>query len=151
MKRFLFVILMAYPAITLAQSSAEAEVKQDVLSFFEAFHLQDTTALKSMAKGDIIMQSIGTDTEGQTVLNQNSYSKFVRSIGGIPKETEFEERLLDFRIQVDGRMANAWTPYEFWYNGQLSHCGVNSFQLIKESDGWKIIYLVDTRRREGCK
>ncbi len=47
-------------------------------------------------------------------------------------------------------MANAWTPYEFWYNGNFSHCGVNSFQLIKKDEKWKIIYLVDTRRKEGC-
>ena len=80
---------------------------------------------------------------GGIVINMN--------IANIPKDRKFEEKLLDFSIQVDGNMANAWTPYEFWYQEELSHCGVNSFQLIKEDDKWKIIYLVDTRRREGCK
>jgi len=47
-------------------------------------------------------------------------------------------------------MANACSPYEFWYMEKMSHCGVNSFQLKKEGDAWKIIYLVHTRRRSGC-
>jgi hypothetical protein len=46
-------------------------------------------------------------------------------------------------------MANAWTSYEFYINGKLSHKGVNSFTLFKESEdlGWKIVHLIDTRRK----
>jgi hypothetical protein len=47
-------------------------------------------------------------------------------------------------------MAAVWTPYNFYYNGQFSHCGVNSFQVIRFKDGWKIQYIIDTRRRTGC-
>ena len=56
--------------------------------------------------------------------------------------------ILGFDIKIDGNMANAWTPYEFWFDGNFSHCGINSFQLIKEDKTWKIIYLVDTRRKK---
>ena len=68
----------------------------------------------------------------------------MNNIASIPKDRTFEEKLLDFSIQVDANMANAWTPYEFWYNGNFSHCGVNSFPLIKEEDTWKIIYLEES-------
>ena len=47
-------------------------------------------------------------------------------------------------------MANVWTAYSFYFDGKFSHCGVNSFQLLKEAGEWKIFYLVDTRRKEGC-
>lgn len=97
------------------------------------------------------MQSISVDKEGETVLQESDYNQFVKSIASIPKANKFDEKLLDFSIQIDGNMANAWTPYEFWYQEKFSHCGVNSFQLIKIDSEWKIIYLVDTRRREGCK
>lgn len=30
------------------------------------------------------------------------------------------------------------------------HRQPNSFQLFKGDDGWKIIYIIDTRRKEGC-
>lgn len=134
----------------LSAQNEEAKVKTTIIDFFDAFHKQDTTALKTMAKGNIKLQSIFVNKEGKTVLNESRYEKFVKSIASIPKDNTFEEKLLSFSIQVDGNMANAWTPYEFWYNGKLSHCGVNSFQLIKDNDQWKIIYLVDTRRKEGC-
>jgi len=65
-------------------------------------------------------------------------------------DQKWDERLLDYNIQVDGNMANVWTPYEFWFNGTFSHCGVNSFQLFNDNGNWKIIYLMDTRRKEGC-
>ena len=47
-------------------------------------------------------------------------------------------------------MAHVWVPYKFYLNGMLSHCGANSIQLIKEEEGWKIISLLDTRRKNNC-
>jgi len=48
-------------------------------------------------------------------------------------------------------MANVWMPYEFWFNGNFSHCGVNFFKLFNDNGTWKIIYLIDTRREKGCE
>ncbi|WP_179345214.1 nuclear transport factor 2 family protein [Winogradskyella ursingii] len=134
-----------------AQNSETDKVKTTIIEFFEAFHRQDSVALRTFAKGNINMQSVSINQQGETVLSESTYDQFVNSISSIPKENTFEEKLLDFNIKIDGNMANAWTPYEFWFNGNFSHCGVNSFQLVKENEEWKIIYLVDTRRREGCK
>ena len=33
----------------------------------------------------------------------------------------------------------------------FSHCGVNSFQLFNDNGQWKIIYLIDTRRKKIVK
>ena len=84
-------------------------------------------------------------------MRTEDFSKFLKSIVSIPDTVNFQEKILSFSIQVDGAMANAWTPYEFWYNDAFSHCGVNSFQLFKDGADWKIIYLIDTRRKKGCK
>ena len=76
--------------------------------------------------------------------------KLVLAIANRSNDQKWDERLLDYSIQVDGNMANAWTPYEFWLNDTFCHCGVNSFQLFKDVAQWKIIYLIDTRRRSNC-
>ncbi|WP_111682896.1 nuclear transport factor 2 family protein [Winogradskyella tangerina] len=151
MKKLTLALIFCMGLTVNAQDSEKDKVKATIENFFVAFHKQDTLTLKTMAKGDIKLQSIAVNREGKTVLQESSYNEFIKSIASIPKDNTFEEKLLDFNIQIDGKMANAWTPYEFWYNGNFSHCGVNSFQLIKEDDEWKIIYLVDTRRREGCQ
>lgn len=96
------------------------------------------------------MQTIGRDSLNNALLKQQKISDFLKSIVSIPKTTTFEERILSYHIKVDGEMANAWTTYEFWRNGTFSHCGVNSFQLFKENEDWKIIYIIDTRRKDVC-
>ena len=151
MKQLLLIFSFLFVLSLQAQNPEEKAAKQAVVKFFEAFHKQDTIALRAMTKGDVRLQSISVDKEGKSNLNESEYGQFLKNIASIPKDRTFEEKLLGFNVQVDGNMANVWTPYEFWYQGKMSHCGVNSFQLMKEGDSWKIIYLVDTRRREGCK
>jgi hypothetical protein len=150
MKQFLFIITLAFTFNLNAQISEEAKVKSKIIEFFDAFHKQDSTSLRSMVTDDITLQSIFANKEGETILKISEFDAFVTSIASIPKDKKFEEKLTDFSIQVDGEMANAWTSYEFWYDGSFSHCGVNSFQLMKQGDEWKIIYLVDTRRQSDC-
>ncbi len=77
-------------------------------------------------------------------------SGFLKSIVSIPDSIKFEEKLTSFSIQIDRTMANAWVGYEFWVNDQFSHCGIDSFQLIDFDGEWKIVYLIDTRGKEGC-
>lgn len=151
MKQFLFIFTSIYALSLNAQNSNNENVKATIVQFFEAFHKQDTTALKEMTKGNISMHSISVNKDGETTLSETDYFQFVKNIASIPKDKIFEEKIFDFIIKVDGNMAHAWVPYEFWYQETLSHCGVNSFQLIKEEDNWQIIYLVDSRRREGCQ
>ena len=95
------------------------------------------------------MQTVVANPDGSEV-NGNSVEDFLNRIRQTPAETRLDERILDFQIKVDGTLASAWTPYEFYANDTFSHCGVNSFQLVKKSGGWKIVYIIDTRRKEGC-
>ncbi|MDF0705929.1 MAG: nuclear transport factor 2 family protein [Bacteroidota bacterium] len=130
---------------------AEMEVKKVVKTFFEGFHKQDSTIIKSTVADEIVLQTTGRSKEGKTLFKTEEFSGFLKSIVGIPETTKFEEKLTSFSIQVDRTMANAWVGYEFWLNGEFSHCGINSFQLINFDGEWKIIYLIDTRGKEGCR
>ena len=134
----------------LAQESDEAKVQKTIEAFFDGFHKQDSLLIKQTVSDGIIAQTIGKKKDGTTALRTEDFGKFLISIVSIPDTVNFQEKILSFNIQVDGAMANAWTPYEFWYNDAFSHCGVNSFQLLKDGEDWKIIYLIDTRRKKGC-
>jgi hypothetical protein len=151
MKYYFLIITLFFLGSSQAQSVEETKVKQTIERFFEGFHKQDSLLIKLEIHKDLKLQSIGKNREGVVQLTTTEASKFLKSIVSIPKEQEFEEKILNYNIHIDGAMANVWTDYQFWFNGQFSHCGVNSFQLIKENDTWKIFYLVDTRRREGCE
>jgi len=66
-------------------------------------------------------------------------------------ERRWDERLYDVSIEVDGNMASAWTPYTFYLDGQVRHCGVDSIELLRTEGEWKITQLSDTQRTEGCR
>ncbi|MFT4830915.1 MAG: hypothetical protein ACI815_000553 [Psychroserpens sp.] len=133
-----------------AQSSEEAAVRQTIETFFKGFHQQDSIIFKGVVSDQVIIQTIANKGDS-TYVRSEKYTDFVKHIINIPNTTRFEEKLLSFNIQIDGPMAHAWTPYEFWLDDAFSHCGVNSFQLLKDLGSWKIIYIIDTRRKEGCQ
>lgn len=151
-KRFIlfFLFFVFVSTFTFAQTDREAEVRASIETFFSGFHRQDSLIIKSVTGDEIRLQTMGYDKEGKSRLRTDSFHQFLESIVSIPDSVDFREELLDFDIRIDGPMANAWTPYRFWINDQLSHCGVNSFQLFHDGTSWKIIYLVDTRRRKDC-
>lgn len=141
--------LFAFQSIKSQESDKEA-VKRVVEGFFEAFHSQDSIGMKSFMGDNVMLQTTGRNKEGKTMFKTEKIEKLYESIVNIPDSVAFEEKLTSWSIQVNRTMANAWVGYEFWLNGNFSHCGINSFQLVNFDGKWKVIYLIDTRARSGC-
>lgn len=151
MKHFTWICCLV-ATLSFGQNKAAEDAKHVIETFFEAFHKGDTILLKSTLYDKVVLQTVYKNKEGKDVLvDEGGSEKLIKAIGTRPEDQKWEERLLDYVIKVDGNMANVWTPYEFWFNGNFSHCGVNSFQLFHDNGIWKIIYLIDTRRRSDCK
>lgn len=144
MKKYivLFVILSG-----LSLHAQQQEVQQSIEIFFEGFHQKDTAKIKSVCADKIILQSIRESAVKGNKLSDENAKEFYKSIASIPSNMKFKEKILSYTIQIDGTMAHVWAPYEFYLNDNLSHSGVNTFTLFKEKDSWKIIYLIDTRRK----
>lgn len=151
MKKLLFTLLVLGAFSVSAQEDEKAAVQKTIEDFFSGFHAQDSMQIKATVAEGITMQRIGANKEGEIEHRSDDFSKFLKGIVGIPKERQFEEKIKSYSIRIDGPMANAWTEYEFWIDGQMHHCGVNSFQLFNDGTGWKIIYIIDTVRKVGCE
>ncbi|RDI56168.1 Cif family virulence factor [Flavobacterium glaciei] len=143
MKKFLLILVLLLSANSHAQNQ---DIQVVIENFFEAFHAKDTTKLKVLCDDTMILQSIAENVEGNKLSNEKP-QVFFKSIASIPAEVKFQEKILSYSIQVDGSMAHAWTPYEFYVNGKLSHKGVNAFTLFNKDNTWKIVHLIDTRRK----
>jgi len=124
-------------------AASEKEVKQVIQNMFHAMQQADTALLKTCFSDNVILQTILNKPQG-AIINTGSVNDFIQNIG---KQTPnaVDERFEFGAIQIDPLMATVWTPYSFYYKGQYSHKGVNSFQLVKLKEGWKIQYLIDTR------
>lgn len=118
-----------------------------ITSFFEAFHDQDTVTMKSFIHDDMTLATIRSSTE-DTLLMVQDVREFYTSIASIPKSVKFHEELTKIEARTDGLIAHVWTEYTFLLNDEVSHKGVNAFTLLNDGESWKIIYLVDTRRKE---
>ena len=147
MRKIVVLIVLFTSAYSQAQNQ---EIQNVIETFFEAFHAKDTLKLKALCDKTMILQSINENIKGAKLSNEKP-TAFFKSIASIPAELKFHEKILSYSIQIDGSMAHAWTPYEFYVNGKLSHKGVNAFTLFKkdtpETSGWKIVHLIDTRRK----
>lgn len=137
---FLFVLF------SFSGQAQKEAVQKTIETFFEGFHAKDTVKIKSTCSEKLMLQSIKENAKGNK-LTDEKVNEFYKSIATIPAEIKFEERILSYSIQVDGTIAHAWTPYEFYINGKLSHQGVNAFTLFLDGAIWKIVHLIDTRRK----
>lgn len=152
MKKLLHFAMLLSAFQIFAQPEVEQEVEGVIKTFFEGFHKADTLLMKQTMADELVFQTASKNKEGKDVLKTDDVSGFIKAIGSRRPVTEkWEERIHSYTIKVDGNMANAWTEYEFWLDGKFSHCGVNSFQLFHDNGKWKIIYLIDTRRRSSCE
>ena len=143
--RMYFIVILMFAG--LSSNAQQQDVQKVIESFFEAFHQKDTVKLKSVCSNKLILQSISESVTNGNKLSEENIKEFYKSIASIPSNLKFEEKILNYNIQIDGSMAHVWTPYEFYLNDKLSHSGVNAFTLFKEKDSWKIVYLIDTRRK----
>ncbi|WP_316632512.1 nuclear transport factor 2 family protein [uncultured Flavobacterium sp.] len=140
-------VVLALLLFGLVSNAQQQDVQKTIESFFEGFHQKDTIKLKLVCFDKIILQSISESKTKGNKLSDETAKEFYKSIATISSNVKFNEKILSYNIQIDGSMAHVWAPYEFYLNDKLSHSGVNTFTLFKEKDSWKIIYIIDTRRK----
>ncbi|BFG69584.1 nuclear transport factor 2 family protein [Sediminibacterium sp. KACHI17] len=150
MKKYLFLIVLITATTLVKAQSAEDSVKAVINQLFTSMRNADSAGVVNCFSEKNILQTIVRDKDGNMAVKTELVSNFGRSIAGLQKNAA-DERIQFETVKIDGALASVWTPYKFYFNGNFSHCGVNSFQLLREKNGWKIHYLIDTRRKEPCE
>lgn len=150
MKKLLFLIFFVGTfESTFAQSEDEKAVKAVVVQLFDGMRKHDSTLIRACFHSTARMQSIGESRKTGLIeiITDNTIDGFVKSIGSLPETVQIEERELNSEIRIDDQLATAWTKYEFYRNGKISHCGFDAFQFYKTEKGWKILAITYTRRK----
>ena len=142
MKKIFFLLISSF---SFAQNTSEKEIIKPIENLFNAMKSADSLGVKNAFSDSAIMQTFGKNQEIRT----DKVEDFAKQVGA-SKAGDLDERFTISKILVDGNMASVWVPYQFYYKGNFSHCGVNSFQLAKINNDWKIQYIIDTRRKDNC-
>jgi hypothetical protein len=145
----LLLLLLTFSSVNNTVKSQENAVKEVITKLFDGMRSSDAEKLKSVFAPGAILQTISKNKEGQIIVRSDLVDSFILQVTK-PHDQVYDERITFEMIRIDDNLASVWTPYQFYVGDKFSHCGVNSFQLVKQQGQWKIQYLIDTRRRENC-
>ena len=145
----LALLIFATVSTTFAQNNEEEAIKKTINKLFDGMRKSDSTLIKTAFYQGAVLQTIANNKEGLAAVRSTDLNQFITNIAK-PHTEIYDERIVFTKILVDANLASVWTDYKFYIGEKFSHCGVNSFQLVKVDDTWKIVYLIDTRRKENC-
>lgn len=153
--RILGMVLVALTASTtpsaLTPDALEAQDEAGALAaveqVFEGMRRADPAMVRAVFAPDARFAMVDT-RQSPPEVGVQSVQGWLDAIG--ESDGSWDERIYDLRVLVDGDMASVWAPYTFYLNGAISHCGINSIELLHDVRGWKITQISDTRRSEDC-
>lgn len=144
--RFIFYFLLFFISVPAIAQDPKDDIKQVITQLFKGMQESDSASVAAVFMDGAIMQTIVNTKENKTIVKNELVNNFASSVGRQKKGSLNE--IIEFDdIKIDPPLAFVWTPYRFYYNGSFSHSGVNAFCLVKSLDGWRIQYIIDTRKR----
>ena len=141
------------PSSMLAQSDAEAAadaeaVLQVVEDLFDAMRAKDGETLERIFHPNTRLITAGTGADGVPEVTEIPISRFISSVLASPGY--LDERIYNPVVQVNNNLGTVWVEYDFFANGEFSHCGADAFMMGRSGDGWQIVQIAHTMVREGC-
>ena len=119
-----------------------------VNQLFAAMRAKDATAMQSLflAEGQFVATDRRNGQPARRVFNGESFAKLIIGTKGL-----LQERMYKPEVRVNGDLALVWGRYGFYVDERFSHCGLNAFQLLRTTEGWKIVHGASTIEMEGCE
>mgnify|MGYP003575245705 CR=1 FL=1 len=148
----LVALLLGLSTAVEAQSTAAPDERAAVLALvqrlWDALEARDTAMARAVFDSSATLARVVT-RNGEARVQLTRVSEFIEALSHATEP--WNERMFSPEVRIDGPLASVWTEYDFHLGDKFSHCGVDAFQMLKTSAGWKIVALSDTARREGCQ
>jgi len=120
------------------------EILATVQGVFDAL-AGDADKLSAVMMPDVTMRSNSIEEDG-TVASSTSTVEGLRD-RIISSGSTMVERMFDSQVMVSGPIATVWTPYDFYTDGEFSHCGIDVVTLLHTQEGWRIMSLDWSRQQ----
>ena len=129
----LAAVVVALPASAQEALDEHARVEAIAEAALEAISNEDMIAFTDLMVDDAITVSIA-ERDGEVRYSVRSRAE---SRARNP-QNDILERGFDPEISISGPVAMVWLPYDLYVDGAWSHCGVDTFTLVRIEDGWRI-------------
>lgn len=126
----------------------EKRVLAVIHRFFDVIATHSVSVANEVLVAEGLSLSIREQEKGFLVKHRR-FQEFIDSLE--EWEGTHKETMTDPKVLIHDRLAVVWAAYEFFIDGEFSHCGVDAFTLIKTGTGWKIAAVIYTVEKTGCK
>lgn len=129
---------------------AKAAAMEVITGLFDAMRAADSAAVRAAFHPEATLGSSFANGEGVAGVRYSEIEDFVQGVGAAAPG-DWDEQVGETELRAYDNLVTAANRYVFHFKGEPSHCGVNTFQIGKLGDEWKIVGIVDTKRRQGCE
>jgi hypothetical protein len=136
------------PAAAQDPPADRAAVLAVVKRLFDGMRAGDSGAVRATFHPQALLATT-VAKEGAATVRIDTVDAFVRAVG-TPHAEVWDERIRKPRVELDGPLASVWVEYSFYLGNKFLHCGIDAFQVARDGDAWRIVALMDTRRKDGC-
>ena len=131
------ILAQTVPAQTSGTDERAAIAVAD--SVLMALTSGDNAALTRHTLDSAIVGGIGM-RNGVERMSLSSWRPYTSRTG----PSTFTERGFDATARVQDRVAQVWVPYDLYIGDKWSHCGVDTFTMMKVDGRWRVASLIYT-------
>lgn len=133
---------------TFAQTDDKKAAWTVIEKMFAEMANHNPTAIAELFTKDSNLTAIVKSKDGKSRIVAMTGEGFSKNFA--EKRNEIKEDMYAPKVEVDGDFALVWGRYVFFVDGKTSHCGVNSFNLVRTEAGWRIANAASTIDPNGC-
>lgn len=149
-KLALFFSIIALSSVAaFAQKTDDSKDALAVINkLWEAMTAHKPADIVALHTAEAQLVAISKNRDGKTVIRTIKAEDFSKNFA--EKRAELFEDMYAPKVEVTGDFAQVWGRYVFFVNNKVSHCGVNSFHLVRTDAGWKIAGAASTMDAKSC-
>ncbi len=138
-------LLLAFCFLPFARAASDdRSPTATVQRLFDAMSAHDADAARALFIPQASLFSVRPDGIAVAI----PYEKWLEHLS-VSKDS-WLERIWNPKLLEHDSIAVVWAEYDFHLNGKFSHCGIDSFNLLKTAAGWKIAAVADTHEVSRC-
>ena len=134
----LLVLLMATNAFAQAAARATDDASAIPGMLFTAMRAKNVDGIRALfiPGGQLVAIDKPRDGTGPSKTRVFTADAFAKMIAGAPGD--FIEKMPEKEVKISGDVGIVSGRYTFYVGDKFSHCGTNTFHLVRTETGWKI-------------
>ena len=140
--KLITVFCLTFLAVPLfAQASDDKQSAIEVVNrLFDGMRAKSGEQIKAVFAPDVHFLAIDKPKDGKGISKSrvSTGEAFIKMITE-SKSAEYIEKMISPEARISGDMAVVSGRYTFYVGDKFSHCGMDTFNLVRTETGWKIV------------